>query len=159
MENNAALLDWSVKKLQDMDPVELYEMLKLRADVFVIEQNCIYPDMDDKDFHALHVIGKKHNKVIACTRIFPAGIYFDEASIGRVVVKEEERQFKYGHLLMEKSLEAIDQHFGPQIIKISAQEYLLNFYKKHGFDPFGEGYLEDGIPHIGMKREVQFNKV
>lgn len=152
MKESLVSLEWSVKNLDEMKAGELYEMLKLRADVFVIEQDCIYPDMDNKDQKALHVIGKKNGKVIACTRIFNAGDYFEEASIGRVVLEQSERRFGYGHTLISKSLQAIEEYFGKQTVKISAQEYLIKFYNKHGFKQVGEGYLEDGIPHVSMIR-------
>ena len=140
--------------MEDISPLELYEILKLRADVFVIEQECIYPDIDGKDLNALHVIGKKNNEVIAYTRIFNKGDYFEFPSIGRVVVRQAERKHKYGHELIRQSIEAIDKHYGPQPIKISAQEYLINFYEMHGFRTKGDGYLEDGIPHVNMVRTI-----
>lgn len=152
MDEKTPSLDWSVKSLKDIEPLQLYSLLKLRADVFIIEQDCIYPDMDDKDLHALHVIGVKNEEVVAYTRVFDKGGYFEKASLGRVVVKETERKFKYGHELIRQSIMAIEENFGNQPIKISAQQYLIKFYEAHGFRTVGDGYLEDGIPHIAMLR-------
>jgi len=153
MKDISVQLEWLICSLEDMEPLELYSLLKLRADVFIIEQDCIYPDLDNKDQKALHVIGKKKGEIIAYTRVFDAGIYFEKASLGRVVVKESERKHKYGHELINKSIHAIEENFGSQPIKISAQQYLIGFYEAHNFKAFGEGYLEDGIPHIGMIRD------
>lgn len=153
MDEKVAPLSWSVKALEDIPALELYALLKLRADVFIIEQDCIYPDMDDKDQQALHVIGSKDGEVIAYTRIFNKGGYFEKASLGRVAVKKSERRYKYGHELIRQSIIAIEANYGVQPIKISAQQYLIKFYESHGFKPVGEGYLEDGIPHIGMLRD------
>jgi len=152
MDEKIPTLNWSVKSLDEIQPLQLYSMLKLRADVFIIEQNCIYPDMDGKDEHAMHVLGFKDKEVVAYTRVFDKGGYFDKASLGRVVVKESERRFKYGHELIRQSIKAIEDNYGNQPIKISAQQYLIKFYERHGFQAVGEEYLEDGIPHIGMLR-------
>lgn len=141
-----------VKKFNELTIDQLYAILQLRSEVFVVEQTCVYQDMDFKDQKALHVIGMKNNVIVAYTRIFAPGIYFKEASIGRVVVKETERKFGYGYDLMKVSIEAIDAFFKVTKITISAQEYLAKFYTSLGFKQVGEGYLEDGIPHIEMLR-------
>jgi ElaA protein len=122
----------------------------LRAAVFVVEQDCVYQDVDGKDEEALHVIGVKNNEIRAYARIFDKGHYFEEASIGRVVVAKSERKFKYGHALMEASILAAETYFGQGKIKISAQAHLEHFYKSHGFIAVGEIYQEDGIPHTAM---------
>ncbi|WP_268224989.1 GNAT family N-acetyltransferase [Sinomicrobium oceani] len=147
------MLSISVKYFDDLSLDELYAILQLRAQVFIVEQDCVYQDIDGKDSRALHLIGKKDNEVVAYTRLFPGGVYFKEASIGRVVVGPEERQYGYGHDILKASIEAIAAHFKEQTIKISAQQYLVRFYEKHGFVKVGEGYLEDGIPHVAMIRE------
>ncbi|MGB3467374.1 MAG: GNAT family N-acetyltransferase [Cyclobacteriaceae bacterium] len=146
-------LNWTVRKLEDIKSLQLYDILKLRADVFVVEQECIYPDIDGKDVKALHVIGTKDSEVIAYTRIFDSGEYFEMPSIGRVVVKESERKHKYGHELIRQSIEAINNYYGSQSIKISAQVYLTKFYETHDFRAIGTEYLEDGIPHVAMIRK------
>ena len=116
----------------------------------MVEQDCVYQDVDGKDHKALHVIGKKDDTIIAYTRIFKPGDYFKEASIGRVVVSQKERHLKYGHQLMKASILATEDAFGIKEIKISAQKYLEQFYNNLGFKTIGESYLEDGIPHIAM---------
>lgn len=147
------MLRVKVKQLQEFTIDELYDTLQLRSEVFVVEQDCVYQDIDGKDRKALHVIGTKDGKVVAYTRIFDAGDYFEKASIGRVVVSSTARAFGYGHVIMKASIEAIQQHYHTRSIKISAQTYLKKFYESHGFLQVGEEYLEDGIPHIGMVRE------
>lgn len=143
-------LQYSIKTYQELSRDELYAVLQLRAEVFVVEQDCVYQDVDGKDDKALHVLGYKENKLVAYTRIFPPGAYFEDASIGRVVVQQEERTHKYGYELMDVSNAAVLDRFEVSKIKISAQVYLKKFYNTLGFVEVGEGYLEDGIPHIGM---------
>lgn len=141
-----------IKTFNQLSLSELYTILKLRAEVFVVEQNCVYQDIDGKDQKALHVIGEANGEIVAYTRCFNKGFYFDEASIGRVLVKQEHRKYGYGHQIMTASLQAIKDRFNTEHIKISAQQYLMKFYESHGFTSLGDGYLEDGIPHIAMKR-------
>ena len=143
-------LEIVVKKFSELSLTELYDILQLRSEVFVVEQDCVYQDIDGKDAEALHVIGFKNGKIVAYTRCFKPGYYFEEAAIGRVIVKESERKFGYGHLIMIASAEAIQEHYQTSSIKLSAQQYLIKFYESHGYKTIGEGYLEDGIPHIGM---------
>ncbi|RKF05125.1 ElaA protein [Tenacibaculum lutimaris] len=143
----------TVKKFQELTTSELYEILQLRSEVFVVEQDCVYQDIDGKDLKALHVLGVKEGKIIAYTRLFNSGEYFDTPSIGRVVVKESERKYGYGHDLIKASIKAIVDNYNETTITISAQTYLQKFYESHGFKQIGEGYLEDGIPHIRMVRK------
>jgi len=142
-----------IKKFNDLSPLELYEILQLRSEVFVVEQDCVYQDIDGNDQKALHIIGTVENKIIAYTRCFRPGDYFKEASIGRVVVKESQRKFKRGNQIMNNSIKAINNHYKTKIIKISAQCYLNKFYTNLKFKSIGEKYLEDGIPHVVMLRE------
>lgn len=142
-----------IKKFNDLPPLELYEILQLRSEVFVVEQDCVYQDIDGNDQKALHIIGTVENKIIAYTRCFRPGDYFKEASIGRVVVKESQRKFKRGNQIMNNSIKAINDHYKTKIIKISAQCYLNKFYTNLQFKSIGEKYLEDGIPHVAMLRE------
>ncbi|WP_457615994.1 GNAT family N-acetyltransferase [Lutibacter sp.] len=139
-----------IKTFSELTLNELYKILQLRSEVFVVEQDCIYQDIDDKDQKALHIIGFKNNKIIAYTRVFKSGDYFSLASIGRVVVKKTERTYGYGHVILKESIKCIQQIFKENKIKISAQTYLKKFYESHGFIKTGEEYLEDGIPHIAM---------
>lgn len=144
------MLDISVKTFNQLSLEELYYLLQLRSEVFVVEQDCVYQDVDGKDEKALHIIGKNNNTIIAYTRIFKPGDYFKEASIGRVVVSEKSRHLKYGHQLMLASINAVENSFHTKEIKLSAQKYLENFYTNLGFITVGKSYLEDGIPHIAM---------
>ena len=140
----------SIKKFNELSLNELYQILQLRSEVFVVEQDCVYQDIDGKDDKALHIIGEVNGEIVAYTRCFDKGFYFEEAAIGRVVVKDNQRKSGYGHQIMKASIEAIKDHFGTEKIKLSAQQYLIKFYESHGFTSIGEGYLEDGIPHIAM---------
>lgn len=145
------MLTITVKPFHEFTIDELYDVLQLRSEVFVVEQDCVYQDIDGKDRKALHVIGTDENKkVVAYTRPFNAGDYFEKASIGRVVVSESARAFGYGHEIIKASMAAIKEEYQTEKIKISAQTYLRKFYNSHGFAQIGEEYLEDGIPHITM---------
>ena len=144
-------MEFIVKSFSELTTIELYKILQLRSEVFVVEQDCVYQDIDFKDQKAMHVIGFKNDQIIAYTRIFKSGDYFKEASIGRVVVDAKERKYGYGHDLIKASITAINNSFNTHKITISAQVYLKKFYESHGFIKIGEEYLEDGIPHIQMK--------
>ena len=144
------MLDISIKTFEQLSLEELYFILQLRSEVFVVEQDCVYQDIDAKDQYALHIIGKKDTKIIAYTRVFKGGDYFKEASIGRVVVSLKDRHLNYGQQIMEASIVAIKNNYDTSEIKISAQKYLENFYNNLGFKTIGDSYLEDGIPHIAM---------
>ena len=139
-----------VKTYQELTKDELYAILQLRSEVFVVEQNCVYQDIDGKDEKALHIIGFINNTIAAYTRCFKPGDYFDQASIGRVVVRESHRGSGLAHQIMERSVQEIINQFMVKTIKVSAQTYLKDFYESHGFIQFGDEYLEDGIPHIAM---------
>lgn len=146
------MLQIHVKTFQEFNTQELYDVLQLRSEVFVVEQDCVYQDLDGKDETALHVIGFKNNEVVAYTRVFKPGDYFEYASIGRVVVDAKERKHNYGYDIMKASIDAIKNRYGATEIKISAQTYLKRFYNNLEFFEVGEEYLEDGIPHIGMMK-------
>lgn len=140
------------KRFKELTTQELYDILQLRSEVFVVEQDCVYQDLDGKDQKAIHIIGQKMDKVVAYTRIFKPWDYFETAAIGRVVVKEEERKHKYGHTIMLASINYLEEEWGVDKITLSAQTYLLRFYENLGFEKKGNEYLEDGIPHIKMVR-------
>lgn len=144
------MVQFVTKSFSELSTEELYNVLQLRAEVFVVEQNCVYQDVDFKDQKALHVIGYEEKKIVAYARIFDKEIYFDEASIGRVVVATNYRKLNVGHQLMKYATTSLLENFGIQKIKISAQAHLEQFYKKHDFIAVGETYLEDGIPHTAM---------
>lgn len=139
-----------IRNFNELSLKELYMILRLRSEVFVVEQNCVYQDIDGKDEKALHILGLENDELVAYTRCFKPGDYFDEASIGRVIVKENYRKFGYGHQIMKASVKEINDRFNTSAIKLSAQQYLTAFYESHGFQQTGTGYLEDGIPHIAM---------
>jgi len=140
----------TIKTFNELTTSELYQILRLRSEVFVVEQDCVYQDIDDKDQQANHLFITIKNKVAAYTRLFAPGLYFDTASIGRVVVSLEYRKDGLGHQVMDASIKAVQQKFNTSKISISAQTYLKKFYESHGFIQKGNKYLEDGIPHIKM---------
>ena len=139
-----------LKSFDELTKEELYKILRLRSEIFVVEQNCVYQDIDNYDLTALHLFITINDKIIAYTRLFDAGDYYEKASIGRVVVAKKYRKKNLGHLLIKKSIEAINNRFKKFVIVVSAQLYLKEFYESHKFIQKGEGYLEDGIPHIKM---------
>jgi ElaA protein len=143
-------MEITVKSFGEMEIHELHDILLLRSEVFVVEQDCVYQDIDGKDQQALHIIGKKDGKVVAYARCFGPEIYFKDAAIGRVVVDLNERKYGYGNDIMKASVVAIKKRYHTKRIKLSAQTYLIKFYESHGFQTTGEAYLEDGIPHIAM---------
>lgn len=147
------MLKWSIKPFEALSVHELYDLLRLRSEIFVVEQNCVYLDLDGKDKVALHLFGEFEGKIVAHARLFKAGISFDKASIGRVVVDANYRDKKWGHELMREAIAGVFLHFGESQITIGAQLYLKKFYESHGFVQISEMYLEDDIPHIEMKRE------
>ena len=149
------MLRIQTKSFQELSTNEVYAILQLRSEVFVVEQDCIYQDIDGKDQKALHVIGVKEGRIVAYTRIFRPGDYHKEASIGRVVVKDSERDHGYGADIIRASVDAIKDYFLSTVIHISAQTYLKKFYNSLGFKEIGEAYLEDGIPHIGMVKKLK----
>lgn len=145
-------VQWKIKRFNELSLQELYSLLQLRSEVFVVEQNCVYQDIDGKDEKALHLIGEIEEKIVAYARLFKPNDYFEDASIGRVITKEEVRNLKLGHQLMQNAIAGIKGFFNEEKITISAQLYLKKFYESHGFVQTSEMYLEDDIPHIEMKR-------
>lgn len=138
------------KYFQDLNTQELYDLLALRSAVFVVEQDCVYQDLDYKDQKALHLLGYIQGELVAYTRIFAPGDYFENASIGRVIVAKTHRSKQLGHAIMRASITALLKRHEVSQIDISAQSYLERFYEFHGFKSTGEEYLEDGIPHKKM---------
>lgn len=146
-------IQWALKKFEELSVVELYKIIQLRNEVFVVEQNCPYQDADEKDFDSHHLMGWIGNDLVAYTRLLPAGLSFEEISIGRVVTSPRYRQKGFGKILMEKSIESAYFLFTVQPIKIGAQLYLQKFYEGLGFIQCSDIYLEDGIQHIEMLRK------
>ncbi|MES2515139.1 MAG: GNAT family N-acetyltransferase [Bacteroidota bacterium] len=145
-------MSFVTKSFSELSTIELYLLLQLRAEVFVVEQNCPYLDLDDKDQKSFHVLGYHEGKLVACTRLVPVGVSYDiEASIGRVVTHPSVRSLGYGKLLMEYSITEVKKRFNTSVIVIGAQCYLDKFYQNLGFVPEGKMYLEDNIPHMTMR--------
>jgi ElaA protein len=143
-------MTYVLKPFSELTPHELYAILQLRNEVFVVEQNCVYQDADNKDQQALHFMGWNENKLTAYTRIIPPGVVYPEPSIGRVVTSPAERGTGIGKLLMEETLKQIYNLYGNTPIRIGAQFYLQKFYTSLGFQQTSAVYLEDGIEHIEM---------
>jgi len=146
-----ATINWTIKPFNELSLQELYQIMQLRSFVFIVEQNCVYQDIDGKDEKALHLIGTFQNQIVAYARLFNKGNYFETASIGRVVIHPDFRDRKWGHEMMQTAILGIKNHFGESKITISAQLYLKKFYETNGFIQTSEMYLEDDIPHIEMK--------
>jgi ElaA protein len=146
------MLHFECKSFQELSLEILHHLLMLRSEVFVVEQNCVYQDIDGKDIEAKHILGfNKKKELVGYARILPAGLaYSSFVSIGRVVVKKNERKKNYGHELISFSLNRVSDLYGKVPIKISAQSHLIAFYNTHGFKVEGKEYLEDGIPHTAM---------
>lgn len=145
-------IKWKIKRFKELSIQELYSLLKLRSHVFVVEQNCVYQDIDGKDEKALHLLGEFNDEIVAYARLFKAGDYFENASIGRVVIHPDARDNKWGHQMMQQAIAGIESNFNAKQITISAQLYLKKFYESHDFVQMSKMYLEDDIPHIEMKR-------
>jgi ElaA protein len=154
------MIHFEIKEFKDLTNTQLYDLLQLRAEVFVVEQDCVYQDVDGKDQKAMHVLGYENDHLAAYTRVFKAGDYFDMASIGRVVVSPKSRGQDYGKEVMKLSMKYLFEQLKntksiafsrvEPAIKISAQCYLIKFYNDLGFVETGKEYLEDGIPHMEM---------
>lgn len=142
---------FEVFTFEALDLNSFHDLLALRIDVFVVEQECPYSELDGKDKIAHHIIGRnQEGRVIATARILPPGISYKEVAIGRVVTAPSERGTGLGHQLMDAADQFIREHYGEVDVRISAQEHLEQFYKQHGFQSTGKRYLEDNIPHVEM---------
>ena len=143
---------WQIKTFDELSTSELYKLLKARVDVFVVEQNCPYPDLDNYDEVAVHLWAEENGNILAYCRIFNQGIKYPETSIGRVLTTENGRGKSLGKQLIKYAVETIENRFHHSQIRISAQDYLLKFYSEFGFKDTGKKYLEDDIPHTEMLR-------
>jgi len=148
-------VEWQSYSFKQLNTLQLYDILKLRVNVFVVEQHCPYPELDDNDTHpkTIHLLAYRTENLIAYARLLPPGSVHTEASIGRIVVQETERRKGLGSLLVKKSINEVNRQWQDMDIKISAQAYLQNFYEQLGFKKVSEVYLEDDIPHIAMVKE------
>lgn len=149
-------MKWILKTFNELSLREFHDIIQLRLNIFVVEQDCPYLDLDGKDFKAYHYFGQLTDgseKIVAYTRIFAPGDYYEQAAIGRVVVDKDYRKDGLGFELMSGSIDRVEALFKTKTIKIGAQLYLKNFYESLGFMQVDEGYLEDGIPHIYMIKD------
>ena len=146
------MITWILKPFAELTPYELYSILQLRNEVFIVEQNCPYPDMDNKDLKSWHLMGFLEDKLMAYSRLLAPGISYSESSIGRIVSSPSARKTGVGKKLVKESIEQIKNLFKTDTIRIGAQLYLKSFYESFGFVQDGEIYLEDNIPHIIMLR-------
>ena len=145
-------IDWKFVAFDALTLSELYALLQLRSEVFVVEQACVFQDMDGADTAAMHLLGTSGGRLVAYARCFAAGVKFKEASIGRLITRSTLRGSGAGHALVRQAIESVTQQWGPQAIRIGAQARLEKFYRQHGFETSGAPYIEDGIPHIEMLR-------
>ena len=143
-------MTWHIATFNELSNDDLYQILKRRTDIFVVEQNCAYPELDNNDQKSTHYYLKKGEEIIAYARIIPKGSKYPVVSIGRVLVTEENRGHGYARELMVRVINFIKNEWNEQTIQIQAQEYLNDFYSSLGFKQISEPYLEDGIPHIDM---------
>ncbi len=143
-------INWQHKSFDELSPGQLYAIIQLRNEVFVVEQNCVFQDADNKDQDAYHMMGWIDNNLVAYTRLIPSGIAYRETSIGRVVISPKLRKTGLGRELMDLSIDLLYNIWGKTPIKIGAQLYLKNFYESIGFQQTSEVYMEDGIEHIEM---------
>jgi ElaA protein len=146
----APQLHWSSVPFAQLRVDDLYAALQLRSAVFVVEQNCLFQDMDGNDRQAIHLLGSRAGELLAYARCFPPGIPFAEASIGRIATRRDMRGTGLGHQLVERALELVRTTWGPQPVRIGAQARLKDFYRSHGFVDTGIDYVEDGIDHVEM---------
>lgn len=151
MMNNVV---WKIKTFPELSTKELYQILKIRQEVFIVEQTCYYLDADGYDDKALHIWAEREGEVLAYCRLFNPGIKYPEASIGRVLTNQKFRKMKLGKILLKIALTAIETRFRTKSVRISAQDYLLKFYSEFGFLDTGLKYLEDDIPHTEMVRTI-----
>ncbi|MFM2578906.1 GNAT family N-acetyltransferase [Vibrio fortis] len=147
------MITWSTPTFAELTTIELYELLKLRVDVFVVEQTCPYPELDGKDTQpgVRHLLGYEDGQLVACARLLPAGTTYDNVSIGRIATKVEARGAGLGHKLLTEAIKHSHELWPNSTIDIGAQQHLEAFYQSHGFVTISEMYLEDDIPHIDMR--------
>ena len=141
---------WKYQKFEQINGMDLYEIVKLRINVFIVEQKCPYPELDDLDFKAIHICCKDETGLVAYARLLPEGVKYEEPSIGRVIVRQDRRGMGLAHILMEQCINQVDELWGVSKIRLQAQVHLEEFYGTHGFKAISSPYEEDGIPHVDM---------
>lgn len=147
-------LAWSCLPFEALDVHRLYAVMRLRVDVFIVEQTCAYPDLDGRDAQTdvWHLLGERAGQLVAYARLLPPGLAFDTPAIGRVIVSAAARGSGQAHALMREAIARCEVLWPGQPITLGAQAHLQGFYAAHGFAVCSEGYLEDGIPHVDMRR-------
>ncbi|SFJ12257.1 ElaA protein [Terrisporobacter glycolicus] len=143
-------MNWKIKKFNELNIEEIYKILALRNEIFIVEQECPYLDCDDKDLNSYHLFLRENGEIVSYLRILEKGVSYDEISIGRVAVKKSYRGKGISRKMMLQAIEFIENNLYENTIKIQAQAYLLDFYSSLGFKAVSEEYLEDNIPHIDM---------
>ncbi len=143
-------IQWTVKPFSELNALQLYQILQLRIDIFMLEQNCLYPECDNKDLKAVHLFGTHEEQIVAYARLLPEGVSYPDLSIGRVVVHADYRKYGLGKELMRRAIAYWASEAPTQSIRISGQQYLQRFYEDLGFETVSDVYLEDDIPHIEM---------
>ncbi|OIJ15633.1 GNAT family N-acetyltransferase [Anaerobacillus arseniciselenatis] len=143
-------MSWQLKTFEELTNEQLYNIIKERLNIFVVEQDCPYPELDDIDQHCFHLFTEEEGEIKAYCRILEAGLKYEEASIGRVIVKEKYRRNGLATELLNNAIDFTKNGLNETKIKIQAQDYLKEFYGSFGFQPVSEVYLEDGIPHVDM---------
>lgn len=146
-------MDWELKRFDQLSLTELYQILKSRVDIFVVEQECPYPEIDGIDPDCLHLFKKDQNQIVAYARLVPKGILDPDPMIGRIIVGNEYRKLGYGRALLNQAISVITDQWHEKEIKLQGQVYLRDFYRSLGFKEVSEPYLEDGIPHVDMIRK------
>lgn len=141
-------VDWTIRRFDDLEVGTLYDLLALRAAVFVVEQQCVFQDIDGLDRGAIHVLGHRGGQLVTSLRILPSGVAFDTATIGRVVVHPDHRRLGLARMVMQHALEIL----AGAPVSLAAQEHLVPFYRSLGFEPISEPYDEDGLSHVDMRR-------
>ena len=150
--NPVQSVHWLFAAFSDLSNAQLYALLQLRSAVFVVEQHCVFLDMDGEDGRSMHLLGSVNGELMAYARCVPPGVQCAQASIGRVLIAPNFRRGGVGHALVGQAVKSMESWWGVQPIKIGAQAHLADFYSQHGFCAEGVFYIEDGIPHIGMVR-------
>lgn len=153
MKESSHTIVWQIKSFDQLSNLEIYNILRLRAEVFVVEQEAAYQDVDNVDLHSLHLMGQLNEKLVTYCRLIPPGGYFEESCMGRVVTAADHRRKGYSRQCVYLALQAMQTFFGTAQCRISAQEYLTDFYRSFGFTIVSERYLEDGLPHFQMLKQ------
>ncbi|MDQ3060643.1 MAG: GNAT family N-acetyltransferase [Pseudomonadota bacterium] len=148
---------WRYLAFDELTGAELYAVLQLRSEVFVVEQACIFQDIDGADADAMHLLGMLQGRLVAYARCFAPGVGEPQASLGRIATHASVRGSGVGHALVDEAMACLSRQYGPQPVRISAQAHLENFYRQHGFLKTGSVYLEDGIAHLDMLNEIHSN--